>query len=63
MQQLLEDQLLLSQAEARRRAQRARAFCPGMAMTGEMLAAKLDIAARPCAVVIWLIRSWMRSVQ
>ncbi|WP_163507601.1 hypothetical protein [Fodinicola acaciae] len=45
IQQLLEDQLLLSPTEASRRVQRARAFCPGMALTGEMLAPKLDIAA------------------
>ncbi len=46
IQQLLEDQLLLSPTEASRRVQRARAFCPGMALTGEMLAPKLDLAAQ-----------------
>nr|WP_281356911.1 DUF222 domain-containing protein [Fodinicola acaciae] len=36
---------MLSPTEASHRVQHARAFCPGMAVTGEMLAPKLDIAA------------------
>ncbi len=34
------------EAAASRRVQRARAFCPGMALNGEMLAPKLDLAAQ-----------------
>nr|WP_246281778.1 hypothetical protein [Fodinicola acaciae] len=58
MQQLPEDQLLLSPTEASRRVQRAGAFCPGMALTGELLTPSIwmlvvSIGSAPGCMPIW----------